>query len=267
MTGALIDGHVQVDGRSAGRRRGRRSSRRSRRTSSFVALASATSIRPAPKSNGSAGVVRSSLTTSVVAVVIRADLIWPGVHDGCLAISRMAAPATCGDDIDVPGDRLEVLAGRPFRDRLRRRRHAGQDLDAGCGDVRLDEQAGRSAGREGGHDVALAVLLDAGGELGGGARVGRQERQRSRCRRRDGRSAASGCRSRYRPAAGLYRIMPAAPPWRTLKPLSTRALTPRWQATILPGERARARPGASQQVVGCTARPMPGRPAAGRRRR
>ena len=34
--------------------------------------------------------------------------------------------------------------------------------------------------------------------------------------------------------AGLYRIIPAAPPCRTLKPFSTRALTPRWQATILP---------------------------------
>src|SRR5262245_29612985 len=28
--------------------------------------------------------------------------------------------------------------------------------------------------------------------------------------------------------------MPAAPPWRTLKPLSTRAFTPRWHMTILP---------------------------------
>src|SRR5262245_35267324 len=32
----------------------------------------------------------------------------------------------------------------------------------------------------------------------------------------------------------LYRTMPTAPPCRTLKPFSTRALPPRWHATILP---------------------------------
>ena len=53
-------------------------------------------------SNGSAGVTRSSLTTSVMAVVIIADLICPGVQSGCRAASRMAEPAMCGDDIDVP---------------------------------------------------------------------------------------------------------------------------------------------------------------------
>ena len=60
------------------------------------------SMRPAPTSNGSVGVVRSSLTTSVIAVVISADLIWPGVHVGCSALSRTAEPAECGDDIEVP---------------------------------------------------------------------------------------------------------------------------------------------------------------------
>ena len=40
---------------------------------------------------------------------------------------------------------------------------------------------------------------------------------------------------------GLYRIIPAAPPWVTLKPLSMRALVPRSQATTLPV----ALPGAS----------------------
>ena len=59
-------------------------------------------IRPAPMSNGSAGVARSCLTTDVVAVVIRADLIWPGVQSGCRALSSTAEPAMCGDDIEVP---------------------------------------------------------------------------------------------------------------------------------------------------------------------
>ena len=53
-------------------------------------------------SNGSAGVVRSSLTTLVSADVIRADLICPGDQVGCVARRRIAAPATCGDDIEVP---------------------------------------------------------------------------------------------------------------------------------------------------------------------
>ena len=43
--------------------------------------------------------------------------------------------------------------------------------------------------------------------------------------------------------------MPTAPPWRTLKPFSTRALTPRWQATILP-VKIPAGAGASQSSVG-----------------
>src|SRR5690242_3520674 len=58
--------------------------------------------RPEPMSNGSAGVVRFSLTTLVVAVVMIADLIWPGVQVGCRAFSRMAEPAMCGDAMEVP---------------------------------------------------------------------------------------------------------------------------------------------------------------------
>src|ERR1019366_2751478 len=60
------------------------------------------STRPEPMSNGSAAVFRSSLTTFVVAVVMIADLMSPGVHVMCCALRRMAAPAMCGDDIDVP---------------------------------------------------------------------------------------------------------------------------------------------------------------------
>ena len=45
---------------------------------------------------------RGGSTTSVVAVVIRADLICPGVQSGCRATRSAADPATCGEDIDVP---------------------------------------------------------------------------------------------------------------------------------------------------------------------
>jgi len=53
-------------------------------------------------SNGSAGVVRFSLTTVVVAAVISADFTWPGVHVGCNANCSTAEPAMCGAAIDVP---------------------------------------------------------------------------------------------------------------------------------------------------------------------
>ena len=46
--------------------------------------------------------VRSSLTTLVLAVVIMADLMAPGVQSGCSAFSSSAEPAMCGDDIEVP---------------------------------------------------------------------------------------------------------------------------------------------------------------------
>ena len=47
-----------------------------------AAAAVSMTIRPLPKSNGSAGVTRSSFTTSSVAVVISADFTCPGVQSG-----------------------------------------------------------------------------------------------------------------------------------------------------------------------------------------
>ena len=71
------------------------------------------SMRPAPMSNGSALVVSSSLSTSVIDVVIRADLIWPGVQVGCAAFIRIAAPATCGEDIEVPAIAMKYSPAGP----------------------------------------------------------------------------------------------------------------------------------------------------------
>ncbi len=65
-------------------------------------IASFGTMWPAPKSNGSAGVVPSSLTTLCRPVVISADLIAAGVQSGCASRSSAATPATCGTDIDVP---------------------------------------------------------------------------------------------------------------------------------------------------------------------
>src|SRR5690349_18845515 len=76
-------------------------------------MAAATSIRPAPMSSGSAGVVSSSLTTLVFADVMSADLTWPGVQNGWTALTRIAAPATCGADIDVPAIAWKYSPGGP----------------------------------------------------------------------------------------------------------------------------------------------------------
>ena len=113
------------------------------------------STRPAPKSNGSAGVTRSSLTTSVIAVVISADLIAPGVQSGWSAFSRIAEPAACGDDIEVPAMAWKYSPGGPPATSSRNGRVAGQDLGARRGDVGLEELATRAARRERRHDVAL----------------------------------------------------------------------------------------------------------------
>jgi hypothetical protein len=43
------------------------------------------------------------LVSSVLyALVMSADLIIAGVHDGCFCLNSAATPATCGLDIDVP---------------------------------------------------------------------------------------------------------------------------------------------------------------------
>src|SRR5690242_7529577 len=58
--------------------------------------------RPAPSSNGVAGVEPSALTTLVVAVIISADLTSAGVRPGCKANTSAAEPVMCGADIEVP---------------------------------------------------------------------------------------------------------------------------------------------------------------------
>ncbi len=64
-------------------------------------------------SKGSAGVASSSFTTSVVAVVMRADLTCPGVQSSWAAYRSSAAPATCGDDIEVPAMAWKYSPGGP----------------------------------------------------------------------------------------------------------------------------------------------------------
>jgi hypothetical protein len=69
------------------------------------------SLGAAPGTVAAAGSEKSSLlgvptvaaeTTPVVAEEIRADDTWAGVRAGLLESRTAAAPATCGDAIDVP---------------------------------------------------------------------------------------------------------------------------------------------------------------------
>src|SRR5947199_4824071 len=72
------------------------------------------SISPEPMSNGVPGVVPSSSLTLGLAVVMRADLIAAGDHVGCACLTSAPAPATCGEDIDVPEmDWNSSPVGRP----------------------------------------------------------------------------------------------------------------------------------------------------------
>ena len=111
-------------GRVEGERRARRAPR---------------SIRPVPTSKGPAGVAPSSRKSFfVLAVVINADWICPGVQSGWSARRSAPAPATCGLAIEVPSIAWKSSPSRPSTDeRLRRR--AGQNLDAGRGDVGLGD--------------------------------------------------------------------------------------------------------------------------------
>src|SRR5690606_25046022 len=46
--------------------------------------------------------------------VMSADLICPGVHDGCAAFTSADTPAACGDDIEVPAIAMYSSPGGPL---------------------------------------------------------------------------------------------------------------------------------------------------------
>ncbi len=61
-----------------------------------------TCTRPLPRANGPASVTPSSSSTPWVAAIASADLISGTLQLGCNWRTRPAAPAWCGDDIEVP---------------------------------------------------------------------------------------------------------------------------------------------------------------------
>ena len=130
-------------------------------------------------SNGSAAVVVSSFLTLVVAVSHqrRLDLARRPRSDarrsrGSRRPRRAATTSTCRRS---PGSTR--LAGRSTID-SGVGRMAGEDLDAGCGHVGLDEVPGRAARRECRHHVGLAVGGSSAGEGCGRTRVRGEERQK-----------------------------------------------------------------------------------------
>ena len=163
------------------------------------------STRPEPSSKALAGVTPSSLTTWVQAVVISADLIWPGVQSGCSALISAPEPAMCGLDMDVPAMAWNSSPCGPSATPAGGGRCCGLAPARICtpGAVmsglltprRLARPAARAEGR---HHVALGrlpshpavrVAVDVG--------VGREEGRAAPARRRTGCGwpAGSGCRS------------------------------------------------------------------------
>ena len=92
--------------------------RKSAAVSSRVSAASPAtvrSMRPDPMSKTSAGVTPSSLTTpSTFAVIMRAERTCDGVQSGCRSMRSAAAPATWGEDIDVPWIAWKSSPGLPL---------------------------------------------------------------------------------------------------------------------------------------------------------
>ena len=190
--------------------------------------------RPEPLSNGSAGVARSSLVMAVVAVVLSADRTCPGVQSGWRSISSAAAPATWGDAIEVPAMAMYRLPGGPragssgtgvFPARIWRPGAAMSGFSQSPAGPRDEERDDR---------VALARAGGTGREAGRGAGVGDQEGQEGvglgLLQVHGGQPVVVGHGLELE---GLTSSMPAAPPWKTLKPRSTRP-GPRSQTTILP---------------------------------
>ena len=114
-------------------------------------------IEPAPSSNGSAGVTPSSLTTRLRrrGHQRRLDHRRRPVRMRRLDERRDAGRVRARHR--GAGDRLVEVAGRAVVGRrlVGLRRHAREHLDAGGGDVRLDEVAERAARRERRHHVGL----------------------------------------------------------------------------------------------------------------
>jgi hypothetical protein len=185
-------------------------------------------------SNASAGVFRSSLTTLVVAVVISADRIRPGLQSGCRALSQAAPPATCGDDIDVPAIAWNRSPGGP---------PAG-DSGVGVCPARICTPGAVTSGlmnrpagpREENAAITSAVPVRSAPAVNDPVTFVWSVRNffavapSARCTvGSQWLSVSMSC------SVGLYRIMPTAPPALTLLPLSTRPTPPpRSHATIFP---------------------------------
>jgi len=180
-------------------------------------------------------VVPSSLVTpAVLAVVSSADLIWPGVQVGCSAATSAAEPAACGDDIEVPAIAWNRLPGGPrpgasgvgvLPARIWRPGAVMSGLIQSAPGPRDEKKVTRSP--------CQVVLMPCGKEP---VVPGCAVRKSSSCWLSGWLMWTVGSQwlsVMTSSGVALYRIMPAAPPLKTLKPRWTRP-GPRWQATILP---------------------------------
>ncbi len=249
-----------------------------------VARTSAGAARPPPMSMRAAPHVervgrrstRSSLTTSVVAVVISADLIWPGCPVGCRPSSGAGRAGDVRRRHRRAGDRLEELAGRlppSTGSGVRERRVPGEDLHAGRGDVRLEEAARpglatRTRPSRRPDRRAFSPAVNDAGDPG----VAVHEGEEVGAVGAGGPSAASGCRSRCRPASGCTGPCPRRRPASDVEALlrrgpGRRAGRRRSSPSKTPAGRVDAALGASRCTRAAVRRDVLGRrPAAVRRR-
>ena len=214
--------------------------------------AAAMSIRPAPRSNGSAGVAWSSLVTltvslplagTVKAVDISADLTWSGFHSGWMARTSAAAPAACGLDMDVPWMMLKSSPAE-FGSFIQAAQMARPGaVTSGLITPGLDRSGPRElkpAMRSARFEFCSMVTADSvASGLTAPASQLRSDAPSYSLIITAGRTWVSA-RTLFLEPAWLTRTMPAPPAFLTLLPFSTRPMTPCVQITILPATCAAA---------------------------
>ena len=192
-------------------------------------------MEPAPRSNTPAA-LPSALTTCCSEEVISADFTCPGVQSGCAARTRAEMPVACGLDIEVPAI---AWYSWPFGP-------AGMSTGVGVFPASTwtpgAVMSGLRKSPTGPRELNPAITSPVAGVNAPVAQVA----VTPACAARKASSSSLGP-SRWMAgrkwlsvsvseAVGLYRTMPAAPPWLAKYPFSTRPPPPppRSQTTTLP---------------------------------
>ena len=178
MVGAFTDGRLRSIAVQRRRRPRRRSSAAVSSNVRPGSPALVRSMRPPPKSNGSAGVTRVLLDARGLGRRLQRGL---DLARRPVRVQREQQRRRAGDvrrrHRGARDDLVQVARAGPPAGPSGVGRVPGQDVQAGRGDVRLEEVAAGAAGGEVRDHVALPGGLGALGELRGRAGVGGQEGQ------------------------------------------------------------------------------------------